>query len=169
VGLQLDRGLYGPLVVEPKNEGFDHDREYTLMLDDWLDGTPGTPDDALEELRSSGGGMMGGMDSGDILYPLYLVNGLPPENPDTLEVRRGERIGLRLMNPAAENRLPLRGGGAQAHRQPRRRPVEPVTVDAVRIGMGERYDVILEADNPGVRQLAAVPEGKGGLARAVLR
>ena len=35
--------------------------------------------------------------------------------------------------------------------------------------MGERYDVILEADIPGVRQLAAVPEGKGGLARAVLR
>ncbi|MFO0754286.1 MAG: hypothetical protein U0411_13310 [Thermodesulfovibrionales bacterium] len=29
------------------------------------------------------------------------------------------------------------------------RPVVPFTVDALRIGMGERYDVELTADNPG--------------------
>jgi len=47
--------------------------------------------------------------------------------------------------------------------------VEPVKVDVLRIGMGERYDVLLEADNPGVWQVAALPEGKSGLARALLR
>ena len=38
VGMQLDRGLYGPLIVEPRDEPLSYDREYTLMLDDWRDG-----------------------------------------------------------------------------------------------------------------------------------
>ncbi len=63
VGLQLDRGLYGPLIVEPKKEELSYDREYTLMLDDWLDGVSGTPAGTLEQLESSGG-MMGGMMGG---------------------------------------------------------------------------------------------------------
>jgi FtsP/CotA-like multicopper oxidase with cupredoxin domain len=169
VGLQLDRGLYGPLIGEPKKEELDYDREYVLALDDWLDGVSGTPEDALEKLRSSGG-MMGGMSSGDIRYPLYLINGRPPEDPMPLEVRRGERVRLRLMNPSADTVFRFAAAGHRltvTHADGQ--PVEPVTVDALRIGMGERYDVILEANNPGVWQLAAAPEGKGGLARAVLR
>lgn len=54
VGLQLDRGLYGPLVVEPKKEDLDFDREYTLAFDDWLDGVSGTPENAFAQLQSSG-------------------------------------------------------------------------------------------------------------------
>ncbi len=38
VGNQLDRGLYGPLIVEPTREELAYDHEYTLMLDDWRDG-----------------------------------------------------------------------------------------------------------------------------------
>jgi len=38
-------------------------------------------------------------------------------------------------------------------------PVEPVEVDAIRLGMGERYDVLVSATNPGVWQLAAQVEG----------
>src|SRR5215217_9594570 len=48
-------------------------------------------------------------------------------------------------------------------------PVEPVEVDALRIGMGERYDILLNTDNPGVWQIAAAPEDKSALARALLR
>ena len=130
VGVQLDRGLYGPLIVEPKQEPLSYDREYTLVLDDWLDGLDGTPEEKLESLKSDGsamGGMenMGGMGHGgeiggmegmegrpmqpmegmpgmegtakeappkwppDIVYPVYLINGKPPEEPEVLEVRRG--------------------------------------------------------------------------------
>ena len=38
VGMQLDRGLYGALVVEARDETLDYDREAVLVLDDWLDG-----------------------------------------------------------------------------------------------------------------------------------
>jgi len=171
-GLQLDRGLYGPLIVEPKNEELSYDREYALLLDDWLDSVVETPDDALDGLRRTGGGMMGGgMMGGTMLdYPLYLVNGRPANDPASISVRRGEKLRLRLTNPAAETVFRFAVSGHRltvTHADGL--PVEPVKVDVLRIGMGERYDVLLEADNPGVWQVAALPEGKSGLARALLR
>jgi FtsP/CotA-like multicopper oxidase with cupredoxin domain len=188
VGLQLDRGLYGPLIVEPKKEDLEYDREHVLLLDDWLDGISGTPEDTLEELQASGsgmgGGMMGGMGggmmggrgqggpgfSGAVDYPLYLINGRAPNEPETLNVRRWEKVRLRLINPAGETTFRFAVGGHKlsiTHSDGQ--PVEPVEVDVVRMGPGERYDVIVEANNPGVWQIAAAPEGKTGLARAILR
>src|SRR5215217_2915417 len=184
VGLQLDRGLYGPLIVDAKEEELDYDREYVLLLDDWLDGVSGTPEDALEEMQASRGGMMGGMGggmmggrgqggpglSGAVDYPLYLINGRALNDPDTLKVRRGEKARLRLINPSGETTFRFDvGGHTLSITHSDGQPVEPVEVDAVRIGPGERYDVIVEANNPGVWQVAATPEGKNGLARAILR
>src|SRR5262249_52986481 len=59
VGMQLDPGLYGALVVEPRNEPLDYDREATLVLDDWLDGVAGTPDAELRTLLAHGMQMPG--------------------------------------------------------------------------------------------------------------
>jgi FtsP/CotA-like multicopper oxidase with cupredoxin domain len=36
VAHQLDRGLVGPLIIEPKQESGSYDREYTLVLEDWV-------------------------------------------------------------------------------------------------------------------------------------
>jgi FtsP/CotA-like multicopper oxidase with cupredoxin domain len=60
VGVQLDRGLYGALIVEDPKEPLAYDDEWVVVLDDWLDGVTGTPDQALAELRH---GMSRGMDS----------------------------------------------------------------------------------------------------------
>lgn len=154
VGLQLDRGLYAPLIVDSPGEGPAHDREYTLLLDDWLDGVDGlTPRD-------------------DVQFPLFLLNGRPPEDPPSLIARRGERILLRLVNAGSRAvfRVAVSGHRMQVVRSDSE-PVQPVTVDALRISMGERYDVLVQADNPGVHQVAAIVDGLGqdGLARAVLR
>ena len=49
------------------------------------------------------------------------------------------------------------------------RPVEPVSVDALEIGQGERYSVIVEAENPGAWTIAAASVAYGPPpARAVL-
>jgi FtsP/CotA-like multicopper oxidase with cupredoxin domain len=65
VGLQLDRGLYGVLVVEDPAEAGRHDTEWVVVLDDWVDGTGRTPDDVMAALVSGaaggGGHDMGGM------------------------------------------------------------------------------------------------------------
>jgi FtsP/CotA-like multicopper oxidase with cupredoxin domain len=51
VGVQLDRGLYGPLIVEDPAEPAPYDQEWTVVLDDWIDGTGHTPDQVLTDLR----------------------------------------------------------------------------------------------------------------------
>lgn len=69
-GVQLDRGLYGVLVVDDPAEPGDYDAEWIVVLDDWVDGTGRSPDDVLRRLQatkaSASGDMggMGGMDRG---------------------------------------------------------------------------------------------------------
>ena len=68
-GVQLDRGLYGMLIVDDPAEAGDYDQEWLVVLDDWIDGVGGyTPDKVLGLLRQGMGGMgspspsMGGME-----------------------------------------------------------------------------------------------------------
>jgi FtsP/CotA-like multicopper oxidase with cupredoxin domain len=62
VGVQLDRGLYTPLIVEDPAEGKDYDTEAVVVLDDWLDGVNGLdPDKELQQLQAQG---MAGMNMG---------------------------------------------------------------------------------------------------------
>ncbi len=70
VGVQLDRGLYAPLVIDDPAEPGVYDLEWIVVLDDWIDGTGTTPDAVLAELLASkpsssdGTGGMDGMDMG---------------------------------------------------------------------------------------------------------
>jgi FtsP/CotA-like multicopper oxidase with cupredoxin domain len=185
VGLQLDRGLYGPLVVEEANPHIDYDRESNLILDDYLPEPP-MPLEALAEHQGGGpGGMMGpgmmgrgmmgrGMMMGGFLVPPYaglLINGRLPSAPAEFAIRTGERLRLRLFNPASATTFRVAVGGHRltvTHADGR--PVEPVTVDALFIGMGERYDILIEGKRPGLWPIvAATVEGNSPPAIALLR
>ncbi|MFE9923090.1 multicopper oxidase family protein [Streptomyces sp. NPDC005774] len=51
-GMQLDRGLYAPLIIEDPKEPLSYDKEWVVVLDDWLDGVDGsTPDGVLTQLH----------------------------------------------------------------------------------------------------------------------
>ncbi len=65
-GTQLDRALYAPLIIEDPQEKGDYDREWVIVLDDWLDGITATPDEVFDELAGGMGDMgdMGGMGDG---------------------------------------------------------------------------------------------------------
>ena len=67
VGVQQDRGLYAPLIVQDPDEKADYDHDWTVVLDDWIDGTGHTPDQVLADLRTGMNGMTGmtGMDGMD--------------------------------------------------------------------------------------------------------
>ena len=56
-GVQLDRGLYAPLIIEDPTEPAPYDHDWTVVLDDWLDGTGRTPDQVLASLRQGMGHM----------------------------------------------------------------------------------------------------------------
>jgi FtsP/CotA-like multicopper oxidase with cupredoxin domain len=173
VGMQLDRGLYGPLVVEPRTEELSYDREYTLMLDDWRDGMDAHADHgpAHEEAPEEESGAGDAVSFGGRAYPLLLVNGRPPEDPAVVEVRPGDRVRLRVMNIAADTGFRFAiSGHALTITHTDGMPVEPVTVDALRLGMGERYDVLVDAAQPGgAWQVGVQAEGRSGWGRSVLR
>ncbi|MFE0516089.1 multicopper oxidase family protein [Streptomyces sp. NPDC058964] len=226
VGVQLDRGLYAPLIVEDPREPLSYDDEWVVVLDDWLDGVTGTPDEVFAELRqgmggmhmhegpssssghaghdmgemdgmamgsstnatsggspspSSGGGMstkfllMGarspllGGDAGDVKYPYHLINGHVPADPEVFRSKAGKRIRLRLINAGGDTAYRVALGGHKltiTHTDGF--PVTHRQADAVLIGMGERYDVLVTLAD-GVFPLVALAEGKNASGMALVR
>ncbi|MGH3174461.1 MAG: multicopper oxidase family protein [Streptosporangiaceae bacterium] len=197
VGVQLDRGLYGPLIVEDPAEPGDYDHDWTVMLDDWIDGTGYTPDQVLDALRNGMGGMsmaasspssgssappsgpspvlsgarsalLGG-DAGDVRYPWYLINGRVRTAPRTFAARPGQRARIRFINAAADTSFRVALGGHQMTvTHTDGYPVAPVRAGALLIGMGERYDVQVTLGD-GVFPLTALAEGKNATALALVR
>jgi FtsP/CotA-like multicopper oxidase with cupredoxin domain len=213
-GTQLDRGLYAPLIVEDPREPLSYDTEWIVILDDWLDGFTGTPDQVLTELRRGMGGMdhgggppsedpdgdmdgMDGMDhggstatampgtgshmlmgaesellggdAGDVRYPAYLINGRTARDPRTFRARPGDRIRIRFINAGGDTafRVAL-GGHKMTVTHTDGLPARPTPTDALLIGMGERYDVLVTAKS-GAFPLTALAEGKKALTREILR
>ncbi len=194
-GLDTDYGMYLPVIVDDPAEPGDYDAEWIVMLDDWTSGVGRDPRQIFAELRSggmAGHGSMPGMpgmgsmggppgsgndprsdllggDSGDVEYPYFLVNGRIPKAATTFDAKPGQRIRIRMINAAADTAFRV---ALAEHRMTVTHtdgfPVVPTDVDAVLVGMGERYDVVVTAGD-GVFALVASAEGKNGQARALLR
>jgi FtsP/CotA-like multicopper oxidase with cupredoxin domain len=111
--------------------------------------------------------LLGG-DAGDIAYPYYLINGRIPEAPTTFNAKPGQRIRIRFINTGSDTtfRVAL-AGHSMTVTHTDGFPVVPTPVDALLIGMAERYDVIVTAAD-GVFPLVALAEGKNAVARAFL-
>ncbi|MFE2877188.1 multicopper oxidase family protein [Streptomyces roseus] len=199
-GVQQDRGLYAPLIVEDPKEPLSYDEEWVVVLDDWIDGVDGsTPDAVLAELRKgmdmrAGGGHAGhgggaprtpaagappsrllmggesdvlGKDPGDVAYPHYLVNGRTAQDPSVFTAKPGARIRIRIVNAGADTAFRIALGGHEltvTHTDGY--PVEHAKTGSLLLGMGERYDVLVTAQD-GVFPLTALAEGKGDSASAL--
>ncbi|WP_033313806.1 multicopper oxidase family protein [Streptomyces iakyrus] len=221
VGVQLDRGLYAPLIIEDPKETLAYDDEWVVLLDDWVDGVTGTPDEVFAELRQGMGGMdmgdgsspsssgmeghdmgdMGGMDmgedspspsassggmsmkfmlmgaesellggdAGDVKYPHHLINGRVATDPDVYTGKPGKKVRLRIINAGGDTayRVAL-GGHKMTITHTDGFPVQHQEVDALLIGMGERYDVLVTLGD-GVFPLVALAEGKNANGFALVR
>jgi multicopper oxidase len=180
VGAQLDRGLYGPLIIEDPSEGTEYDDELVVVLDDWIDGTGTNPDQVLENLRKTGMKPMApggpgvspttplGEDGGDVTYPYFVINGRVPTDPQVVDYPAGQRIRLRVINAGSDTAFRVAVPGATLNViQTDGYPVVPTQATSVILGMGERVDAVLSVDE-SVPVIAA-PEGKQGHAQLNLR
>jgi FtsP/CotA-like multicopper oxidase with cupredoxin domain len=178
VGVQADRGLYGPLIIDDPVDPGRYDLELLVVLDDWLDGTGRSPDDVMRDMQGGMGAMemrsrprsaVLGSEGGDVSYPHYLLNGRVPSAPVTFRARPGQRARIRIVNAGADTAFRVALGG---HRLTVTHsdgfPVRPVTVDTLVVAMGERYDLDVRLGD-GAFPLVAAAEGKRGQARAVVR
>ena len=180
VGTQLDRGLYGALIVEDPGEKGDYDDELVLVLDDWIDGTGTNPDQVLENLRKNGMKPMApggpgvspttplGEDGGDVTYPYFLINGRVPADPDMRDYRDGQRIRLRVINAGSDTAFRVAVPGTTLNViATDGYPVMPAQAKSVILGMGERFDATFTVN--GSVPVVAVPEGKQGHAQLNVR
>ena len=178
-GLQLDRGLYGALVIDDPNEAKYYDQEFVLVLEDWVTRDGGGPEATRHKpaggMMHGGGGMMGGRGmmgrqwawnagdpTGEPVYDAYAVNGKAFPYTQALQVKEGQRIRLRICNASAGTIYDLRlAGHALTITHTDGQAIKPITADVLRIGMGERYDIQFVADNPGNWLLGAYNSGWG--------
>lgn len=184
-GVQIDRGLYAPLIVDDPAEPGGYDHEWVLVLDDWTDGVGKSPDGILAAFKAEHGtigqGMnhdmsgMGGMgrsplgDVGDIPYPHYLINGRIAAAPQTLTAKPGQRARVRIINAAADTlfRVAL-GGHSLTVTHTDGYPVQPQETKALYIAQGERVDLLVTLAD-GVFPLVASAEGKQGQGLVLVR
>lgn len=188
-GLDADTGLYLPVIIDDPDEPGRYDAEWVMMLDDWTDGVGESPAQIYDRLRMPSGGRhdMPGMsgheamgpagshgssalggDAGDVDYPIYVANGRNDQNPTSFRARAGQRVRIRLINAGSDTafRVAL-AGHPMTVTHTDGFPVVPTEVDAVLLGMGERYDVVVTAGD-GVFPLVAAAEGKNASTRALL-
>ena len=115
VGVQLDRGLYAPVVIDDPREPGAYDAEWVVVLDDWVDGTGRTPDDVLARLIADGGaaGQGGGMGGTGVVTGGVHRQARPQDPPEDHQRSRRHRVRRRARRSPAH---------ADPHRRVRRRP-----------------------------------------------
>ena len=137
---QVGRGLYGPIIVEEK-QAPQVDRDLVWMLDDWrLDNKAQIIGDFDNPRDLARAGRLGNT---------VTING---KIPQSLTVRAGERIRLRLINASNARIFALRFQGHKSLVIARDgQPLDPyVPGGPIVIGPAQRFDLILDmTGNPG--------------------
>ncbi|KHF27742.1 Multicopper oxidase mco [Anoxybacillus sp. BCO1] len=157
----MDKGLYGTLIVEPK-EGEQVDRDYTLVLDEWMSQQQASTTEQSNHTNMHHGNssMMHDMS----MYDIFTINGKSGQAIEPLKVKKGEKVRLRLINAGyMSHKLHLHGHSFKivaTDGQPLNDP-QPIKDELLNIAPGERYDIEFIADNPGEWLLECHGDMKG--------
>ncbi len=185
--LQEQQGIYGSIVIEPKNEAPTWDRDIVLVLSDWTDEDPrevlrtlkrgsewysirkGTvqswdrviANDAVGDRLRQSWRRMPPMDISDVAYDAFLVNG---SREIALEdVRPGEKLRLRIINAAASTYFHLQyAAGPMTVVAADGPEVQPTEVEKLIIAIAETYDVFLTVPPEGAWEFRATAQDVSG-------
>jgi FtsP/CotA-like multicopper oxidase with cupredoxin domain/plastocyanin len=146
---QIALGLYGPLIVEPREPKRSYDREFTYMLNEW--DLELTPDVAMGKAPRGPGDQM--LRGGELGTDLFLMNGHAHESISPIRLAEGERVLVRLINAGnLPHAIHTHGHSFKIVATDGNDVPEGMALlkDTVLIGPGERYDLELDGNNPGV-------------------
>ena len=184
--LQEQKGVYGSIIIHPKEKTLEYDKDLVVVLSDWTDEKPmnvlrnlkrgnewyqvkkGT---AVPLSRVISEGALGaqfkfwrdrmeGADIADIYYPAFLTNGKSlAEYP---EFKPGEKVRLRFINASASTYYWLDfGGGNPMVVAGDGIDVEPVAKSRFLFGIAETYDVIVTIPEGTLEVTATAQDGSG--------
>jgi FtsP/CotA-like multicopper oxidase with cupredoxin domain len=146
---QIALGLYGSLIVEPREPSRTYDRDYTYILNEWdLELTPDV---------ATGKAPRGVRDQilrgGELGTDLFLMNGHAHESIPPIKLAEGERVLVRLINAGnLPHAIHTHGHSFKVVATDGNDVPKGMALlkDTVLIGPGERYDLELDGNNPGV-------------------
>ncbi|WP_052756016.1 multicopper oxidase family protein [Paenibacillus durus] len=138
---QVDKGLYGALIVEPKSSE-QPDKDFTLILDEWMN-AGGDAHSAHGSAGMSDEEMMAAM------YNIYTVNGKSGSLITPLETKPGDTVRLRFINAGYRSHGIHIPGEFRVVSTDGQDIAEPAVLkdQIVTIAPGERYDVELTIDS----------------------
>ncbi len=142
---QLDMGLSGAFIVEPKQENIVYDREYTLVLDEW-DILAGGVNSAISHIQH-GAGMMDAVPD----FNTFTINGRIFPYTSKLDVKKGESVLVRFVNvgTAAFHPMHLHGHSFKVVARDGFLLEHPEERNTITVNPGETVDILVVGNNPG--------------------
>ena len=184
--LQEQKGVYGSIVIHPKEKTLDYDKDLVVVLSDWTNEKPinvlrnlkrgnewyqvkkgtavplsrVTKEDALGAQFKFWRDRMEGADIADIYYPAFLANGKKvAEYP---EFNAGEKVRLRFINASASSYYWLDfGGGNPMIVASDGVDVTPIYKNRFLFAIMETYDVIVTIPEGTLEITATAQDGSG--------
>lgn len=191
--LQEQSGVYGSIVIHPKEKTLDYDKELVLMLSDWTNEKPmnvlrnlkrgnewysikkgtATPLNKVIARGALGAQLnfwrqrMEGADIADVYYPAFLING--KESVEYPEFKPGEKVRLRIIDGGASTSFWMTfGGGDPLLVSADGNDVVPVKKNKTFIAIAETYDFIVTIPKNGKIEFRIMAQDGSGTASAYL-
>lgn len=189
--LQEQSGVFGSLVIHPKEKTLAYDTDLVVMLSDWTNEQPkdvmrnlkrgnewyqmkkGTSTPLNEVIARGAFGAqlnfwkqrMEGADIADVYYPAFLINGEPTKEYPNF--KPGEKVRLRIINGSASSQFWMTfGGEAPLLVSADGLDVVPVARSKSFIATAETYDFIITIPENGKVELKAMAQDGSGTATA---
>ena len=191
--LQEQSGVYGSIVIEPKEKKLEYDSDLVVVFSDWTNENPmhvlknlkrrnewygikkgtSTPLNKVIARGAFGAQMnfwkqrMESADIADVYYPAFLINGeLTQEYP---EFKPGEKVRVRFINAAASTYFWLTfGGDAPTLVANDGIDVVPVPRSKTLFAIAETYDFIVTIPASGKLEIRATAQDGSGQTSAFL-
>ncbi|WJJ96274.1 multicopper oxidase domain-containing protein [Algibacter luteus] len=184
--LQEQIGVYGSIVIQPKEKTLEYDTDLVVVLSDWTNEKPmnvlrnlkrgnewyqvkkGTAVPLSRVVKEGALGAqfkfwrdrMEGADIADVYYPAFLSNG--KKMAQYPEFKPGEKVRLRFINASASTYYWMDfGAGNPTIVSSDGVDVTPVNKSRFLFGIAETYDVIVTIPNGTLEVIATAQDGSG--------
>jgi CopA family copper-resistance protein len=191
--LQEQSGVYGSLVIEPREKTLEYDKDLVLVVSDWTNEKPknvlrflkrgtewytikkgtATPLNQVIARGALGAQLsfwkdrMESTDIADIYYEAFLING--EKNQEYPDFGPGETVRLRIVNAAASTSFWLSiGGGNPMLVAADGLRVEPYKTDKLFIAVAETYDFLVTVPQNGQIEFRATGQDGSGTTSAFI-
>ncbi|ADV51150.1 multicopper oxidase type 3 [Cellulophaga algicola DSM 14237] len=191
--LQEQSGVFGSIVIKPKVQTLDYDKELVLMLSDWTNEKPmnvlrnlkrgnewysikketATPLNKVIARGAFGAQLnfwrqrMEGADIADVYYPAFLING--EESIEYPEFKTGEKVRLRIIDGGASTSFWMTFGGEDPLLvSADGLDVVPVKKNKTFIAIAEAYDFIVTIPKEGKIEFKITAQDGSGTASAFI-